>query len=64
MPNCGRCRKGDSMLYNLFCKVLKHHAFRLNKAMAIVMVIRRSRLPRNLKQYYSDQLLLLLVASD
>jgi len=52
------------MLYNLFCKVLEHHAFRLNKAMAIVMVIRRSRLPRNLKQYYSDQLLLLLVASD
>lgn len=52
------------MLYNLFCKVLVHHAFRLNKAMAILMVMRRSRLPKNLKQYYADHLLLMTVASD
>lgn len=50
------------MLYNLFCKVLEHHAFGV--AMAIEMVISQSKLPRNLKQYYCDRLLLLAVASD
>ena len=57
-------REGVNMLYNFFCKVMVHHAFKFNKAMAILMVMRQSRLPKNLKQYYADHLLLMTVASD
>lgn len=55
-------RKEVTMLYNLFCRVLEHRAFGMAKA--IEMVISQSRLPRNLKQYYCDRLLLLAIASD
>ena len=51
------------MLYNLFCKVLRHPLFRFNQTKAIVRVIASSKLPRNLKQYYADRLFLLTVAS-
>lgn len=52
------------MLYNLFCKVITHPMFDLNKAAAIRIVLLFSRLPSNLKQYYADQLHYMVIRSN